>query len=111
MCRLHELAQSISIYYNREDKSLIVSDATKSNPERLGTNGAARPFLVHNKVYQIDCTPVVSGVVEHSYYMSGSVNADIKRRIDGLTHDSPKRDRERTGELPNVWRMKRLRGY
>lgn len=103
---LNEITHNISIYYNRQDKALLISDVTKANPERLGTNGAARPFKLHNKVHQIDCTPVVPGIVDHSYYLSGTINKDIKLSIDGLPQDSNMRDRETTGELPNVWRMK-----
>lgn len=109
MERLNELARSISIYYNREDKALIISDTTKANPERLGSNGAARPFKLHNKMSQIDCTQVVPGGLtdaEHSYYMLGSVNQDIALSIAGEPQHSAKRPRESTGELPNVWRMK-----
>jgi len=106
--RLHELSQSITVYYNRDDKALLVSDVTKSNPQRLGTNGAARPFIVHSKIHQIDCTSVVPGLIEHSYYLAGSVNTDIRLSIDGEAQDSSKRKRETTGDLPNVWRMKRV---
>ncbi len=106
MARLHELGESVTIYYNRNDKALIISDVTKSNPTRLGTSGAARPFKLHNKIHQLDCTPVAGGIVQHSYYLSGSVNTDIRYSIDGVSHDATTRDRQTTGELPNVWRMR-----
>jgi len=106
MERLDELCRCISVYYNRSDKALIISDVTKGNPERLGTNGAAHPHLLHNKVHQIDCTYAATGIIEHSYYMDGAVNADIKESIEGFAQDDPRRDRLATGELPNLWRMK-----
>ncbi|MBM2840859.1 MAG: uncharacterized protein HW412_1387 [Bacteroidetes bacterium] len=106
MERLDELARSVSVYYNREDKALLISDVTKANPTRLGTSGAARPFALHNKIHQIDCTPIVTGLTEHSYFLNGSVNTDIKHSIDGMRQDAGERDRASTGELPNVWRMK-----
>lgn len=108
MGRLHEIARSISVYYNRGDTALLISDVTKSNPDRLGTNGAAQPYRLHNKVHQIDCSPVVKGLVEHSYYMSGSVNMDVRQSMDGIPHDSTRRNRETTYELPNLWRMKKV---
>ena len=83
MGRLNELTRSISVYYNREDKAMVISDYTKGNPERLGYNGCARPYHVHAKVAQIDCTPVVPGGlfdVEHSYYLLG----DITRRTSTI---------------------------
>lgn len=108
MGRLHELAESVTVYYNREDKALLISDVTKANPTRLGTSGAAHPFRLHNKIHQVDCTPVVPGLVEHSYFLSGSVNKDIKASVDGAAQDSDARDRLATGELPNIWRMKKV---
>lgn len=105
MSRVHEMARSVTIYHNRGDVAMVVSDYTKGNPERLGGSGAARPSLLHNKVHQIDCTPIVTGMVEHSYYMSGHTNADIRQSIDGVAHDDPSRKRSRDTNLANVWRM------
>jgi hypothetical protein len=85
---------------------MYVSDYTKGNPERLGHNGAARPTQVHNKVHQVDCSPIVSGLVEHSYYQDGRVNEDIRLSIASQPFESPRRSRVRDADLPNVWRMK-----
>jgi esterase/lipase superfamily enzyme len=104
--RLHELARSVSVYHNRGDAALVVSDFTKGNPDRLGSNGPARPTLVHNKVHQVDCTPIVKGLVEHSYYLVGHVNADIRMSIDGIPHDNPRRRRNRLGAMGNQWEMR-----
>ncbi|MDH4327874.1 MAG: alpha/beta hydrolase [Nitrospira sp.] len=104
--RLHELARSVSIYHNRGDVALVVSDYTKGNPDRLGSNGPARPTLVHNKVHQVDCTNIVKGLVEHSYYLVGTVNADIRMSIDGMPHDAPGRHRNRVGVMGNQWDMR-----
>ncbi|MFA6979345.1 MAG: alpha/beta hydrolase [Ignavibacteriaceae bacterium] len=105
--RLNELCRSVSVYYNRDDKALMLSDVTKGNPERLGANGAAHPHLLHNKICQIDCTDVVTGIAQHSYYLNGSINNDIKQSIEGFTQDDTRRQRVTTGELPNVWKMKK----
>ena len=106
LVRLPELARSISVYHNRGDTAMYVSDYTKGNPERLGLAGAAKPALLHNKIHQIDCSPVVSGLVEHAYFIGGSVNEDIRLSIQGLTQDDAARHRELTGgSWPNVWRM------
>ena len=104
--RLHELARSVSVYHNRGDVALVVSDYTKGNPDRLGSNGPARPTLVHNKVHQVDCTGIVKGLVEHSYYLVGNINADIRMSIDGMPHDAPGRHRNRVGVMGNQWDMR-----
>ncbi len=103
--RVQELARTVSLYHNRGDMAMMVSDYTKGNPERLGTAGAAHPALLHNKIQQIDCAPVVTGLVEHSYYLSGFPNADIRLSIDGLPQDDRRRRRVRDGNLANVWSM------
>ena len=106
LCRLHELSRHVSVYHNRGDLAMYVSDYTKGNPERLGTAGAARPNLIHNKVHQVDCSPLVRGLVEHSYYLWGPVNSDIGFSIDGVAFDDAvNRRRQRHTSLANVWVM------
>jgi esterase/lipase superfamily enzyme len=65
---LPRIARRVNVYFNRNDRAMAVSDITKANPERLGDDGPRQPFQMPAKVSQIDCTPVVKGVVEHSYY-------------------------------------------
>lgn len=103
---IHELTRSVTVYHNRGDKAMYVSDYTKGNAERLGTNGCARPALVHNKVHQVDCSGVVNETFdEHGYHLWGLPNADIRQSIDGVDYDSPARRRTRSRELPNVWSL------
>lgn len=105
--QLQALARSVTIYHNKGDVAMYVSDYTKSNPERLGMAGAAKPSLLHNKIHQVDCTPIVKGVVEHSYYISGRVNDDIRDSVNGKGHDDAGRGRERiSNSWPNGWRMR-----
>lgn len=103
---VHELAQHVTVYSNREDISMYVSDYTKGNPERLGHNGPARPAQLHNKVHSVDCSPIVTGFVEHSYYRDGRVNQDIRFSIASMPFNSPLRQRIPNQNLPNVWVMK-----
>lgn len=106
LARLPELARSISVYYNREDKAMYISDYTKGNPERLGCDGVARPALLNAKIHNIDCTPIVSGqgLVEHSYYLNGHVNDDIRRSTDGVPVEN-RPMRRKKGDWPNLWEM------
>ncbi len=102
---VHEIARNVNIYHNREDNALVISDYTKGNPERLGGNGAAHPALLHSKVHQIDCTPIVEGIAEHSYHLTGHINSDIRASIDGWSQDDRRRRRRRETNLANVWVM------
>ncbi len=58
-----------NVYSNRGDTAMAISDATKGDPDRLGDGGPRAPFAVPAKVTQIDCSGVVSGLVEHSYFL------------------------------------------
>lgn len=105
--RLHELCRNVNVYFNRGDLALRVSDYTKGNPDRLGTNGVANPNQVHKKIYQMDCSgDLVQGVLEHGYYLKGSINADIRMSLDNIPQEKPSRFRESLDRYPNTFRMK-----
>lgn len=92
---LHELARQVTVYHNRGDVALTVSDCTKGNPDRLGSQGAMRAAMLPDKVQQVDCSRIVGGLVEHSYYLNGRVNDDILRSIDDVPPDDAARPRLR----------------
>lgn len=96
--RLHELASYITIYFNEQDKALYISETTKNQAARLGQGGCSRPALVHNKIHQVDCTPIVRGFTEHSYYLWATVNEDIRQSINGVEFDGSTRNRRRNGQ-------------
>ncbi len=106
MSDLHELTRSITIYHNKGDLAMYVSDYSKGHPDRLGHEGAARPAQLHRKAHQVDCSLLVSGLVEHSYHLWGPVNSDIRYSIDGIAHeDSNTRQRLRHTNFNNVWEL------
>jgi len=105
LARAHEVAGSVNVYFNTGDVAMYLSDFTKGNPDRLGQSGAARPKLLHQKVHQIDCSPAVSGMVEHSYYLTGSANDDIRCTIAGLAQDGRRRPRNQTAISHNTWEL------
>lgn len=95
MGRLHERCSHLSIDYNNGDVAMSISDYSKGNPQHLGHTGIARPQLVHNKIHQIDCLAIVTGAVEHSYYLWATVNDDIALTISGVAFDGLNRKRKR----------------
>jgi esterase/lipase superfamily enzyme len=95
MEKVHELCNRLTIYYNNEDIGMYISDYTKGHPQRLGHTGLAHPQLAHNKIHQVDCTPVVKGIVEHSYYLWGMVNNDIAMTLYSVPFDDKSRMRKR----------------
>jgi len=88
------LARRVHVYFNSNDLAMTVSDFTKGNPDRLGADGPLLPRDVPGKVSLVDCTPVVDGAVEHSYYReSPRVVADLTAVLTGLEPDQvPGRD-------------------
>lgn len=104
LSRLHEMANHITIYYNNGDVGMNLSKYTKHFDDRLGHTGNARPALIHNKVHQVDCSSIVKGFVEHSYYQWATVNEDIRMSISGLPFDDPSRKRRRDAQS-REWTM------
>ncbi len=104
MGRLHETCENLSIYYNKGDLAMHISDYTKGQSDRLGHSGNANPRAVHNKIHQMDCSKIVKGVVEHSYYLWATVNNDIRHSIEGKDFDDPSRRRKRLSGS-NEWAL------
>lgn len=85
---LPRLSQRVNVYFNNGDRAMLISDKTKGNPDRLGDDGPRQPRSVPGKVTLVDCTPVVSGVVEHSYFNdSPRVVKDMLSVLDGTAPD------------------------
>ncbi|HEX2731277.1 MAG TPA: alpha/beta fold hydrolase [Polyangiaceae bacterium] len=102
--RVHEIARRVSVYSNRGDKALVISDYTKGNPERLGSNGAANARQLHNKIELLDASfLLIPGIVEHSYYASGATNLDIRHSIEGVDPADPVRLRLPEGSISSKW--------
>lgn len=101
LARVHQVAQAVAVYHNANDTALKISDYTKGNPDRLGQRGAARPLALHQKVYQVDCAPLVAGLTQHSYYTNGLIARDIRLALQGLSPSA--RGLRATGLAPNCW--------
>ncbi|MCY4441329.1 MAG: alpha/beta hydrolase [Deltaproteobacteria bacterium] len=82
--RLAEMAEAVTIYHNRRDPTLPHSDYAKGATARLGWDGAEWPAYLPDRAHQVDCSRLVSGVIEHSYYHCGAVNDDIRQTIEGM---------------------------
>ena len=103
MVNLHQLAKHVTVYYNNGDLAMYISDYTKGNTDRLGHNGTARPLQLHHKISQVNCSDIVRGVTEHSYYLWATVNEDIRQSIDDLAYDDSARKRK--CKSAQVWRL------
>jgi len=104
--RLHEVCRNVNVYFNSGDMALHGSDYTKGNPDRLGSYGVANPLQLHRKVFQVDCSHIVDGFMEHSYYLQGRVNTDIRKSLDNLPQEDSTRTRVQSPRFPNTYEMK-----
>jgi esterase/lipase superfamily enzyme len=105
--RLPELCRRVSVYFNRGDRALNVSDWTKGNPDRLGSDGPSRPTEIPMKVSLVDCGDVVGGLVEHSYFHAhDGVVQDIVETLQGVPDDDRPATRREFDTRRNRWRLK-----
>lgn len=82
------LAKRVNVYFNNDDRAMAVSDKTKGNPDRLGDDGPRVPRGIPGKVSLVDVTPVVAGIVQHSYFLdSPKVVSDMRHAIEGIGSD------------------------
>lgn len=84
--RLSELSRRINVYFNRGDEALEISDSTKGNPDRLGAVGPKHPLDVPTGVVNLDCSEIVGGLVEHSYYLDEAFR-DVSQVLAGQRED------------------------
>lgn len=85
---LPRIGRQITIYHNGNDRALIVSDTTKGNPDRLGSDGPRLIDMIPKKVTVVDCRALrLDGteMTRHSYYLSSAaVCADLRHILDGM---------------------------
>ena len=94
--KLPRLARRVHIYFSPHDRALLISDKTKRNPDRLGSDGPRLIDDLPRKVVLIDCRDVdhAEGDIQvHQYYrlkhevvddisevLAGTAPEDIKHR-------------------------------
>ena len=81
---LPRLGRRVSVYFNRGDQAMTVSDLTKANPDRLGADGPETPGFVSAHVALVDCSPVVEGMVEHGYHLDPRIVDDCVQVARGV---------------------------
>jgi esterase/lipase superfamily enzyme len=90
---LPDLAHSVQVYFALNDRALVISDVTKTNPDRLGTAGPRTLTSLPQKVTLVDCTRVSAtpslSEANHQYYRQRpEVLADVQAVLAGLPPDS-----------------------
>ena len=89
---LPSLGRRVTVYYNQKDRALLISDKTKGNPDRLGSDGPRMLDLLPKKVFVVDCGRVAGEgdpKIQHSYFINcPPVAADLKATLEGVPPDA-----------------------
>lgn len=84
---LLNLARRIHVYHSDDDRSLVISDTTKFNPNRLGFDGPRNLSATDKRIVAIDCEDVDDTEflhVNHQYYRRRpEVIADVRHVLAG----------------------------
>lgn len=105
--RLPAICRAVHLYYSPDDRALVISDRTKRNPDRLGSDGPRLLDGLPRKLHLIDCRHVdrsgfagTDDLSVHQYYrLSEPVVADIAQvlaatppeRVSGRTYTEARR--------------------
>lgn len=86
------LCRRVTVYYNQRDRALLISDKTKGNPDRLGSDGPRMLDLLPKKVFVVDCGRVAAKgdpMIQHSYFINcPPVAADLIATLGGMPPDA-----------------------
>jgi esterase/lipase superfamily enzyme len=89
---LPRIGRQVTVYFNPNDTALVISDRTKSNPDRLGSDGPRLIDLMPKKVVLVDCRNVARDadkLVGHSYYIrSVAMSRDLAAVLEGAAPDA-----------------------
>lgn len=77
-CKLRQLpniGRQVTVYHNPNDRALLISDTTKANPDRLGSDGPRLIDQLPKKVMIVDCRAIamVDRLAQHTYYINSPV--------------------------------------
>lgn len=85
---LPRIGRQVTVYYNPTDRALLISDKTKANPDRLGSDGPRLVDLLPKKVVPVDCRVVARGAdkwVHHGYFLRSEA---MQRDMEAVMSDT-----------------------
>ncbi len=106
---LSQIARQVTVYFNPNDRALAISDITKGNPDRLGSDGPRLVDLIPKKVELVDCqvcAPSADPKGLHSYHVnSPALAADISAVLMGQQADQI--DNRRYVPSKRAWQIRK----
>lgn len=84
---LLKLSNHVHVYHASDDRALEISDRTKGNPARLGSDGPENLDLLNERVKAIDCSDVSYTTLTHGrhqfYRLRPEVIDDVVQTLSG----------------------------
>lgn len=89
---LPRICRQVSVYFNPADLGLVISDVTKGNTDRLGSDGPRYIDLLPKKVALVDCRNAAKveakDWVGHGYFTNSIVMDDIAAVLEDTPHEA-----------------------
>lgn len=105
---LTDLANAVHVYHSNDDRALQISDKTKGNPDRLGSDGPDNFATLNERVFAVDCRHVDRTIVSHGnhqyYRLRKEVIEDTLMTVANVPLDG--RDGRTTLVSRRAWRLK-----
>jgi len=90
---LEQLANRVFVYHAANDIALTVSDKTKGNADRLGSDGPQNLDLVSERVFAIDCRDISSTALAHGRHQYYRLRKEAIRDVQATLADKPQEGR------------------
>ncbi|MDH3668168.1 MAG: alpha/beta hydrolase [Paracoccaceae bacterium] len=109
---LIDMANMVHVYHAADDRALQISDLTKGNPDRLGSDGPASFDPLPERVIAVDCEKTSFTETEHGNHQYYRLRPEVIDDVLATLRDTSQEGRRgRTEVRPGrSWRLKRARG-
>jgi esterase/lipase superfamily enzyme len=88
---LPRICRQAAVYHRASDRALLISDKTKANPDRLGSDGPRLMDDLPRKIAVVDCRHVRSSEEDRNdhdaHRYSDDVIADVNEVLKGIPAD------------------------
>jgi esterase/lipase superfamily enzyme len=88
---LSQMSRRVTVYFNKDDKALAISEDLKHNMTRLGASGPLHTNNLPPVIKPVDVTLIVKGLVEHGYFNDpscGKVHVDMAETLNGAPSET-----------------------
>lgn len=99
LAALTELAHAVHVYHSTGDTALMVSDKTKGNMDRLGTDGPRSFSGLNTRITSVDCGHVDFTALTHGNHQYYRLREEVIRNVRHILSGADRLD-EVPGRIP-----------